>query len=876
MTMRILSQTSMRVLLLSLTVLLVDAGMVNAQPSPTVGLPPVVIKEVDRIAPGFLEILDCQDSIAVEQLASTLQNQSSPEALRVLLWLLQHCSSWEGGVGPMWMVPIAAALPRVPLTELTVLLKSSDASRRRQGVDLLLERQRRSDGSEDAALTAALIAAVDHPADDVSLALVNVVRAIGTPDALAALERRASRPDTRRAVYSAVRGHPRPLPAVVVSRTTFPPAALTRLEQLFPGALQVLSGREPRAVRKLLTAFDQAKDSLLTPVLMWLFLHGDPEFGGWFSHRLHAPPYVSVLPILDVAEALNHDDPDIRGHVATLCYELLRGKHLSSAVDRARLIEALISRLSDPNAAVRLEVVKALGEGRSVDAVPVLLAALNTPSWSRQAAVVVVEALHRIGSPEALPVLERLALDGELLSLREAAATAFINVAKPADPAAEIRRLLWEPPRLPLEHQVIKAGYQALPSVWQALRSNSAEERRAAATLLAWYPDTASIPHILAALDRGPGARTRNQLLFDLSAILTQRGSPPDVESQRELATLHLRWVFDRIVDEAGVPPRFMLSPQPAVVVYPVHVPAPFSVALSAVSTPDRWTPQPQPIATIGKMVAADEYRTATANGVSGIVFQAINASHGVARVATVFASGRLGSGTLVTLYRHDGERWVAMEVPRSNGQTPRRLSNLLPVFNRDYGPLTPQRVIWLDEVMAQVHTNLETRSLLRRSSVDVPGRGQEVNATYAPLFERYQHSDSAAVRYAATLEHDRLTGKPNLPFWIDALEQEQNPRLLSIAMEALAPLMASINREGTLLDGSARAALVAAAVAPNAVNAALLPERLPTTEHVRRVRQSGALAVVEVGFGGSGYSMLFERRGDRWAFLYYPGMWIE
>src|SRR5687767_3342597 len=74
---------------------------------------------------------------------------------------------------------------------------------------------------------------------------------------------------------------------------------------------------------------------------------------------------------------------------------------------------------------------------------------------------------------------------------------------------------------------------------------------------------------------------------------------------------------------------------------------------------------------------------------------------------------------------------------------------------------------------------------------------------------------------------------------------------------------------------------LVAAALGPRVVNPALLPKPLPRSENIREIRRSGRFGLVTVVYGSaplgmSGYSMLFERRGDEWSFLCVVKMWIS
>jgi hypothetical protein len=72
------------------------------------------------------------------------------------------------------------------------------------------------------------------------------------------------------------------------------------------------------------------------------------------------------------------------------------------------------------------------------------------------------------------------------------------------------------------------------------------------------------------------------------------------------------------------------------------------------------------------------------------------------------------------------------------------------------------------------------------------------------------------------------------------------------------------------------RAQLVTAALQPEAVNPRLVPAQLPRAENISNVRQWSRFALVDVRFGSSGYSMLFERRASRWVFLCLVSPYLE
>jgi hypothetical protein len=80
----------------------------------------------------------------------------------------------------------------------------------------------------------------------------------------------------------------------------------------------------------------------------------------------------------------------------------------------------------------------------------------------------------------------------------------------------------------------------------------------------------------------------------------------------------------------------------------------------------------------------------------------------------------------------------------------------------------------------------------------------------------------------------------------------------------------------GRQVAGTERIQLITAAVNPEAVEPRLVPARLPRPENISNVRQWSRFALVDVRFGSSGYSMLFESREGRWAFLCVVSGYIE
>ena len=89
------------------------------------------------------------------------------------------------------------------------------------------------------------------------------------------------------------------------------------------------------------------------------------------------------------------------------------------------------------------------------------------------------------------------------------------------------------------------------------------------------------------------------------------------------------------------------------------------------------------------------------------------------------------------------------------------------------------------------------------------------------------------------------------------------------------------IEADGIELTGADWDGLVTAALSPKSVDPRLLPKQPPRLETVRQVQRSSRFGLVAFVLGSgllgrNGYSMLFERQGDRWVFLCVVKQWIS
>ena len=205
---------------------------------------------------------------------------------------------------------------------------------------------------------------------------------------------------------------------------------------------------------------------------------------------------------------------------------------------------------------------------------------------------------------------------------------------------------------------------------------------------------------------------------------------------------------------------------------------------------------------------------------------------------------------------------------------------NVRVTIRRDYGDNDPGKILRLDLVIERIRVDLTSRRNLHDDSRQYPNNNMD--ASYISLLERYTHSDSLSVRVAAHEAIAGLTGQPDVQFWMDTLAQQPGTPHQAIAQGVVGQYaLRNLETQGRDLAGAERDPLVAAALAPSAVDRGLLPKSPPGPENIRQVRQSNRFGLVAVVFGTaplgmSGYSMLFERRGANWIFLCVVKMWIS
>jgi len=818
----------LRAISAAITATLFAVALPFAQSRPASTLDPSVIARVNQIYPGFTEVLEVCEPISLERLSRVLSEHAGRDSLAVLLAVFESCptwsaSDWSGNRSLSRMGAVVRAVGELPLEPAARMLRTGTLDQRAFAAALFGGFSNLVPAGDRGALEQAFIAALSDPDMHIRELIVGRLRLLGPgPAGQAAIDRAVADPNATR---------------------TF---------------------------RWQATQTDRGAD-LVRP------------------DRLAQLPLDELLKLAEVA------DVDQRAAVANHLEQLLSRTKLSEP-DRARVMAVMSGRLRDPSVNARaaaLSVLSRLGEPAAVRPVIESLNDQNVPEYYLRGAI---GALGAFGSRDALPVLEKLTHRSQPQHIREDAARVYIAIAKPADAAGEVRRLLWESPDTALEKDVLARGKAALPRVWNALANGSASERRIAAALLGWFPDVRSIRPILDALARSPGAVTRDQLLFDLNMILLADGPPASLGQRNALAAAHLRWLYSAVAAGNTEPStREAVLGQKSWAVFPDTVAAPWSIQLAA-----RTAAIPATMPGSSAQIATDVSASATATesaqafldvvgkGGAGIAFHAITVVGDVARVGATLhlrlARGGFVNPTWIGLYRRDGDSWTPLQVPASHGSHPSLYGtpagpNILPTINRNYGAVEPLKILRLDMTMERVRVDLRASQLLQNENL-LPGSSHAIDRSYVPLLEKYKRSDAPSVRYTAELESTKLTGQVNVQLWIDTLAQSGTP-YQAMAQQVLADYVTKqIAAEGQTLTGAARDELLATLVNSEAVDPKLRPPQALLSHDVPLVRRSDRFAMIEVAIGvgalsGSGYTMLFERRGERWVFLCVTRGWI-
>ena len=372
--------------------------------------------------------------------------------------------------------------------------------------------------------------------------------------------------------------------------------------------------------------------------------------------------------------------------------------------------------------------------------------------------------------------------------------------------------------------------------------------------------------------------------------ILLADGAPVPIGQRNALAAAHLRWLSSAIAAGATDPStRQVVLGEKSFAVFPDTVAAPWSMQLSARTASGSGQTTADVSALASATASPQAFLDAVAKGGAGIAFHAMTMADDVARVGTTLhlrlpRGGLTGSPTWIGLYKREGGSWIPLQMSAAHGSHPALYGtptgpNLLPTINRNYGAEEPLKILRLDLTMERVRVDLRASQFLQNENL-FPGSSRAIDRSYVPLCQKFKRSDAPSVRYTAELESTKLTGQVNVQLWIDTLAQSGTP-YQAMAQQVLADYVTrQITTEGRTLAGAERDELLATLTNAEAVDPKLHPRQALLSRDVPLVRRSDRFAMIEVVIGvgprsGSGYTMLFERRGERWVFLCLARSWI-
>jgi hypothetical protein len=270
-------------------------------------------------------------------------------------------------------------------------------------------------------------------------------------------------------------------------------------------------------------------------------------------------------------------------------------------------------------------------------------------------------------------------------------------------------------------------------------------------------------------------------------------------------------------------------------------------------------------------LATAQLFLEALDDGAIGVVFHPMLQSNGVALVATTLLLRNYGSGPVwVSVHRREAGSWTRIRVPAAPfwGEP----TTLMPAIDRNYGARHPMRVVRLVHQMREIE---RTGEMSRRL--------EDLDGDVLPLLEPYRQSKVLSVQYTAELQAVSLGAAPNLPFWMKALERDPADEVFRSAVGVVGGYVKQqIASEAVTVSAGDRQRLIAAMQAPVAVNPSLRPRVRPSARDVDEMRRSERFALIRLRFGrglplgGSGYTMVFERRNDTWVFLCTVDNWIS
>jgi HEAT repeat protein len=286
-------------------------------------LEPGMAAVIERLYPGFEEVLESDDAPALGALARTLYANPSRESLSVLLWMLQFCPSWDADVSQLSRIVLSVGV--LPVARIARVLSDGNADQRISAA-VILSQVALVPPADRQHLQQTLITALSDSNALVREIAANSLRELNTADGNIALMKAAQDPDASDQLFWLATGRVRG-PRSIPDASTFPATTVSAMRALDPNFLYTLGDLNLPGTSQILQALERSKDPDTTPVLLWLLLNASSHtWGPRIAGHLARPPHVNQLPIGELARQLGTVDSDHRAMIIELFDQLFRLK----------------------------------------------------------------------------------------------------------------------------------------------------------------------------------------------------------------------------------------------------------------------------------------------------------------------------------------------------------------------------------------------------------------------------------------------------------------------------------------------------------------------------------------------------------------------
>jgi hypothetical protein len=201
-------------------------------------LDPRVISVVDRLYPGFVEVIESSDSTALSGLATTLAQNPGAESLEVLLWMLEFSPAWVENLASLKITRTLAAVGTLPLDHIVEALAHGSARERGMAMFVLQSGRTLVSAADATKVEALLVSALSSPDENIRVSAAITLHAMNSATGNAALERALKGPGVSDLFFwHATRKQPAKVP-VVVDASTFPTTTVAAVNSIYPGFLK--------------------------------------------------------------------------------------------------------------------------------------------------------------------------------------------------------------------------------------------------------------------------------------------------------------------------------------------------------------------------------------------------------------------------------------------------------------------------------------------------------------------------------------------------------------------------------------------------------------------------------------------------------------